>query len=114
MKFCASPRNFKMRKVSALAIAVFTRRLAELTGGGMTLNRSLEVLLASTQTPALIPLLSAVKTELENGQSLSQALVQQSGVFPPVYIGMVKAGESAGKLEQALAQLADFLEGEIA
>jgi type II secretory pathway component PulF len=55
-------------------------------------------------------LLLKVKEDLENGFSFSEALSRHPDLFPPFYVGLVRAGEQSGDLGVPLSRLADFLE----
>lgn len=100
------------RNVSPADVAVFTRQLATLLGAGIPLVPSFGVLLAQTKNPVLTKILAQVRSDINEGKSLTASLEAFPRVFPPFYINMVKAGEASGTLNLVLERLADFSEGQ--
>jgi len=100
------------RNVSPADVAVFTRQLATLLGAGIPLVPSFGVLLAQTKNPILTKILAQVRSDINEGKSLTASLEAFPRVFPPFYINMVKAGEASGTLNLVLERLADFSEGQ--
>jgi type II secretion system protein F len=105
----AAPRR---RRISSGDITAFTRQLADLTLGGLTLDRSLTVLAEQADNSALRALIETVQTEVRGGTALSQALEQHPRYFPPMVVNMLRAGELSGQLGQVLERLAQFAERE--
>lgn len=90
----------------------FTRALAALLPAGMPLARALEA--ASATAPASArPALDAVRLDVERGDELAAALARQPRLFSPLYVGIVRAGEKSGALDQAFERLARHLEREM-
>ena len=98
------------RRISATALALFTRQLATLIRSGMPLEESLRVLAAQVTTRRLQSVIAGVRAQITEGASLHEALAGYPGVFPELYRIMVEAGEAGGKLEEALDRLADYTE----
>lgn len=90
-------------------ITNFTRQLATMVGAGLPLVNALKILKMQS-TPSLKTVIEKVLTEVEAGSSLAEALQGSGGGFTTVYIAMVRAGESAGVLDQVLKKLADALD----
>jgi type IV pilus assembly protein PilC len=76
----------------------------------MTILRSLYVLEAQTKSKLLKTTLSSVRSDVEAGLLFSDALERHPKVFSPLYVSMVRAGETGGVLEQSLLRVADQLE----
>jgi len=95
-------------------IAIFSRQFATLISSGLTLVRSLSILADQTESEALLKIVSDVRSKVESGISLSEALSRHARVFSRLYIAMVRAGEVSGGLDQALVTLADMLEKQAA
>jgi general secretion pathway protein F len=55
-------------------------------------------------------LVERVRDRVRGGNSLSSALDEEHGVFPKLYVSLVRAGETGGSLEETLRRLADYLE----
>lgn len=95
-------------------IAIFSRQFATLIGSGLTLLRSLTILTTQTENPALAKIVVDVRSQVERGISLSQALNSHPKVFDRLFVSMVRAGEASGGLDQSLVQLATMLEKQAA
>ncbi|CAD7841526.1 MAG: General secretion pathway protein F [Olavius algarvensis Delta 4 endosymbiont] len=101
-------------RVKPAEIAATTRQLATLLGTGFQLVAALDLLIPQTKTAALKKALARIKEALGEGQSFARALEQFPGIFSPLYINMVRAGESSGTLEIILERLADISENQVA
>jgi type IV pilus assembly protein PilC len=95
-------------------MTVMTRQLATMVSSGMTLLRALYVLEAQTQSKKLCAAIVAVRKDVEAGLLFSDSLARHPKVFSPLYIAMVRAGETGGVLEESLLRTADQLEKDAA
>ena len=103
------PRLFG--RVRRAELAEFTRAIAALLPAGLPVVRALAV--ARDIAPgALAATLQAVSQRVERGVTFADALADHPGVFPASYVGLVRAGERAGALADAMHRLADALENE--
>jgi general secretion pathway protein F len=100
--------------LSAQDRAVLTRQLATLLVAGLPLVEALGVLIEQSSKKPVQGLLSDVREQIREGRAMSIALETYPRDFTPVYIHMVRAGESSGALDQILFRLADFLEQQLA
>lgn len=98
------------KRVRPMELAAVTRQLATLTGAGFPLVSALETLMPQAKSRSLQQTLAKVKERVVEGGTFAQALEQFPGTFSPVYINMVRAGESSGTLELILERLADITE----
>lgn len=90
-------------------ITNFTRQMSTMISSGLPLVDALKIL--RNQSGAnLKQILDKVLTEVEGGSTLADAIETSGGGFTSVYIAMVRAGESAGVLDQVLSKLADALD----
>ncbi len=87
-----------------------TRQLATMLGAGLALDQSFKVIAQQSANPYLQKVAQQVIADLEQGQSLSNALSRFKDVFDPVFISVVRSGESSGQIDKVLDQLADQLE----
>jgi general secretion pathway protein F len=85
-----------------------TRQLATLLRSGIPLNDALKALVEQIETRQLEAVFRAVRERISQGSSFAEALEQYPGVFPPLYVAMVKSGEAAGTLDVVLERLAGF------
>lgn len=88
----------------------FTRDLAILLDAGMTLDRSLHILADLSESEETKVLMTRVRERVQDGAAFSNALEEQRGVFSPLYISMVRAGEAGGVLQNVLVKVAEYLE----
>lgn len=98
------------RGISATDLAVLTRQLATLTGAGLPLDECLHAVASQTEKPAIKSKLLAVRSRINEGHSLAEALGDFPAVFPELYRATVAAGEQTGHLEVVLSRLADYTE----
>lgn len=94
-------------------IAMLTRQLATLTRAGIPLVESLTALSDQADKEELKRVLGEVRQRVNEGSSLAKALSEHPKHFSPLYINMVRAGESSGNLEVVLARLTEFLEAQL-
>jgi type IV pilus assembly protein PilC len=97
-------------RVKAQELTVMTRQLSTMISSGMTLLRAFYVLEDQIENKKLKETVGAVREEIEAGRSFSEALGNHPKVFNPLYVAMVRAGETGGVLEQSLERVADQLE----
>jgi len=100
----------KKGKVTAKDVALFTRQLATMVGAGVPLVAAFDIMARGSDNPALADLLQTIKTDVESGRSLSQALRRHPRLFDDLYCSIVQAGEQAGILETLLDKLATYKE----
>lgn len=91
-------------------IAVFTRQLQTLLEVTIPYDKALEMIIAQTQDPAFQNILSHIRSQVIEGAHLAEAMAQHPTVFSPMYVGMVRSGESGGRLGVIMARLANFYE----
>jgi len=91
-------------------LAQFTHQLATLLGAGQPLDRALGILMDLPEGERAKQLIERVRDRVRGGTPLSQAMDDEHGVFPKLYISLVRAGEAGGSLEDTLRRLADYLE----
>lgn len=93
-------------KVKSDDLVIFTRQLSAMVSAGVPLLRSLSSLEQHSESPALKAILVGVIKDVEGGSTLGDALDKHPNVFSDVYVNMVRAGETAGILDEILKRLA--------
>jgi type IV pilus assembly protein PilC len=91
-------------------LSIFCRQFSTMIDAGVSLVRALDVLGEQTQNPKLKRILHDIQTEVESGQTLSKAMQKYPKVFNNLFIGLIRAGEVGGVLEESLQRLSHFLE----
>lgn len=99
----------RFSKPKADEITNFTRQMATMIGSGLPLVEALRIL-RNQSGPALKPVIEKILTEVEGGSTLADAVEGSGGGFSSVYVAMIRAGESAGVLDQVMGKLADALD----
>lgn len=100
-------------KVKLKDLAVMSRQMATMISAGLSLLRTLSILADQTENKALAKVLAQVRSDVETGGSLSNALAKHKETFPPLMINIVRAGEVGGFLEKALVSVAENYEAEV-
>lgn len=99
-----------LNKVGNQDLILFTRQLSSMLNSGLTLMKGLEILSEQVQNKAMAEIVGGIITDIEGGRNLSSAISKYPDVFSPIYISLVKAGESSGLLDKVLLRLAENLE----
>src|SRR5215469_2574490 len=97
-------------KVNPGDIAVFSRQLATMLAAGIPLVQAFEIVGAGHEKPAMQKLILDVKSDVEGGTSLHEALGKHPLYFDDLYVNLVEAGEQAGALESLLDKIATYKE----
>jgi type IV pilus assembly protein PilC len=98
------------KRVKANELTVMTRQLATMITSGMTLLRAFYVLEDQIENKLLKETVGAVREDIESGLAFSEALAKHPKIFNPLYVAMVRAGETGGVLEASLDRISDQLE----
>jgi len=106
--------NFSLTKpkINVKEITLFSRQFATLIEAGIPISRSLYILTQNTRNKQFAKILNNIRTQIEQGTSLSVALSKYDKIFPPIYIDMVASGEVSGALHEVLDRLASYMENE--
>lgn len=97
-------------KVQLEDLILFSRQMYSLSKAGIPMIRALTGLAESTVNPSLRRIIDEIRADLEGGQPLSQAMRHQDKVFSDLYIAIIHVGENSGRLDEAFAQIATYLE----
>ncbi len=91
-------------------LIVFSRQLATLLESGITILAGLQMLAEETSSKALKKALEEVSEDVQEGETLSNALRKHTQAFPSIYSRMVEIGERMGNMESVLRQLGTYME----
>lgn len=94
------------KKVKSDDLVIFTRQLSSMVGAGVPLLRALNSLEQHSESAGLKGILVSVIKDVEGGSTFGDALSKHPSVFSDVYVNMVRAGETAGILDEILKRLA--------
>ncbi len=101
-------------KVKTRDVTIFARQFATMINAGLSLTKCLSILSAQTESQNLRDVIQAVAKDVEAGQSLSDSMSKHPTTFPPIFVNMVRAGETGGVLDEVLLRVADLFETEAA
>ena len=106
-------RQFRERESADRGeVATITRQLGTLLKAGVPLAESLAALVEQVERPGLKRVLADVRTQVNEGSSLGDAMARHGQIFEDLYVNMIRAGEAAGNLDAVLFRLADFLDAQ--
>lgn len=103
-------QHFAARGVKRSDIIECLRNLSVMLTAGIPLLSALEDSIEATENKTLKSALSDAKKEIELGTNLSDALSRQRGIFPDILVRLVRVGESTGRLDKSLNDVADHLQ----
>jgi general secretion pathway protein F len=95
-------------KRAALSLVLFSQELLALLSAGLGIVEGLEALLEKESNPATRSVLERLLAGLREGQRFSAVLAEQPDLFPPLYVGIVKAAEGTSDLPRSLARFIDY------
>jgi type IV pilus assembly protein PilC len=96
--------------VKAEDIAIFSRQLATMLGAGIPLVQAFEIVGNGHEKPAMQRLVLDIKSDVEGGTSLHEALAKHPLHFDDLFVNLVEAGEQSGALETLLDKVATYKE----
>lgn len=105
-----SPPMKPFLKISSRKITEFTRQLAVLCDANIDLIQAFSLLIQQEKNLKFKKLIEALKNEIENGASLSDAFNHFPDQFDKIYCGILQSGEQSGALGVMLMHLAHYQE----
>ena len=98
------------KSIKSRDISVFSRQLATMMAAGVPMVQGFEIVAGGQNNPRVKDMLVDIKTEIEGGSALNEALGKYPVQFDELYRNLVKAGESAGVLDTVLDTIANYQE----
>jgi type IV pilus assembly protein PilC len=95
-----------------VAVARFCRTLSTLIGSGVPILDGLEITAKTSGNAIIEGAIRTVRSRIERGETIAAPL-RATGIFPPMVVQMIGAGESTGALDAMLGKIADFYEDEV-
>lgn len=102
--------SLKRKSLSQKELVNFTRQMATLLNSGLELDRCLGILFELGEQERSREVIRKIQESVHGGQTLAGALANHKDVFSPLFLNMVKAGETGGFLEKVFDRLAWYLE----
>ena len=97
-------------KVATKDIAIFFRQFSVMIDAGLPLVQCLEILGANQENPAFQKCLTGVRSKVEGGSTLANAMRDFPKIFDELTVNMIEAGEAGGILDTILQRLATYVE----
>lgn len=98
------------KKITPKDVSIFTRQLATMVSAGIPLAQAFEIVGKGHENPSMRALITAVRTDIESGTSMTDSLSKHPLYFDELYCNLVRAGEAAGILDAILDKLAIYKE----
>ena len=103
-------KNLGGKKITPGDIAVFARQLTTMMRAGVPMVQSFEIVGRGHENPNMQQLILAIKTDVEGGISLADAMEKHPLHFDDLFVQLVRAGEQSGALENLLDKVATYKE----
>ena len=100
----------RQKKITTKDIAIFSRQLATMLSSGVPLVQAFEIVGRGHENPSMQDLLLKIKSDIEGGIPLAEALGRHPLYFDDLFCNLVQAGEQAGVLETLLHKIAEYKE----
>ncbi|MBS0211849.1 MAG: type II secretion system F family protein [Proteobacteria bacterium] len=97
-------------RITARDIAIFSRQIATMMQAGIPMVSAFEIIGGGQKNPRLRNLLGDIRSQIEGGSSLHEAIAKHPVQFDELYQNLVKAGEGAGVLDTVLDTVATYKE----
>src|SRR5690606_13152016 len=98
------------KTISPKDIAFFSRQMATMMKSGVPIVSALEIIGGGHKNPRMKKMIDGIRTDIEGGSSLHEAISKHPVQFDELYRNLVRAGESAGVLETVLDTIANYKE----
>lgn len=102
----------RFQRASFADVVNFTRQLSTMVTAGLSLPDSLAILRKQSTNTRFTSVLLEIEHQIAGGSNLADALKKHENLFSPIYIALVRAGESSGSLDEVLNRMADSLESQ--
>ena len=98
------------KAVPAQNLAIFVRQFSVMIDAGLPLVQCLEILGKQEEDKNFAATILAVRTDVEGGSGLADAMAKHPRAFDPLFTNMIAAGEAGGILDTILKRLATYIE----
>lgn len=103
-------RQLGLEKPSLDDLILFCRQCYSLNKAGVPIIRGFYLLAESNRNPVFAETIKEVATDLEAGRELSAAMARHPKIFSPLFVNMIRVGESSGRIDEAFLQLHQYYE----
>ncbi|MCF7907062.1 type II secretion system F family protein [Patescibacteria group bacterium] len=96
-----------LNRVGPRDLVFLSRQISVMVTAGLPLVESLDVLKDQTDNAYLKKIIENISKDVQGGLRFSSSLAKYPKIFDDFFINMVRAGETAGNLDEVLRYLAD-------
>ena len=97
-------------KVKPVKLSIFTRQFSVMLDAGLPLVQCLEILGGQEDSKVFKAIIDSVRSDVESGSSLAEAMKRHPNAFDNLYVNMIAAGEAGGILDIILQRLSVYIE----
>lgn len=101
------------KRIKPMEILHFTRQLSAFLAAGLSIVDGLDLIAKNTPNPSLSEVLGQIRDDVREGVPFDDALAAHQKILPRYYIGVVRSASLTGRLDEALQQLASYMEREL-
>lgn len=105
-------KEFVIQKLKSQELIFFSRQLSLLLRSGVTIIQALEIIQENVKNKNFRNVIQKLREHILGGESFSESLRNFKGVFPEIFIEVVRVGEFTGNIDEVLSRISDFLEKE--
>ena len=102
--------SFMQPKVKGSDVIIFCRQFSTMIDAGLPIIQCLDILYAQNDNKTFKKMLKDVKSNVESGQTLAEAMRKYPKQFDDLFVNMISAGEAGGILDMILRRLSAYLE----
>lgn len=102
--------SMNKKKITPKDISVFSRQLATMLNSGVPVVQAFDIVGRGHENPSMQDLILAIKSDVEGGTAMAEALKKHPFYFDDLFCNLVEAGEQAGVLETLLDKIATYKE----
>ncbi len=100
----------KKKSIKPGDIAVFSRQLATMISSGVPIVQAFDIIGKGHDNPSMQELVMTIKGDVEQGNTLAEALAKHPRYFDDLFVNLISAGEQSGALESLLDKIATYKE----
>ncbi len=98
------------KSIKAVDIAIFSRQLATMISAGVPIVQAFDIIGKGHDNPSMQELVMSIKADVEQGNTLAEAMAKHPRYFDDLFVNLIGAGEQSGALESLLDKIATYKE----
>jgi type IV pilus assembly protein PilC len=106
----SQPTRQRGKKVPVKELVIFTKKLEAMMRAGLPILDTIILIIDQVENKTMKAVIEQIKVDVESGTPLSDAFGKHPVVFDEIYVNLLKAGESSGKMDTFLGKLVEGIE----